>query len=62
MILSRAVPVGAALNRGRRILHGLDVMAVSLLMEMVARVTERKLLSLVDRASPDSTAGNQRRS
>lgn len=60
MIMGPAGPVGAAPGRGRRVLHRLDVMAVGLLMEVVARVTERKLLTLADRASPDSAAGDQR--
>ena len=49
----------AALGRGRRVIHGLDVTALGLLMEIVARVTERKLLSLVERPSPDVAAGDQ---
>jgi hypothetical protein len=49
----------AALGRVRQVVHGLDVMALGLLMELVARLTERKLLSLVDRPAPDTAAGDQ---
>ena len=34
---------------GRRVAHGLDVMALGILMELVARATERRLASAVER-------------
>jgi hypothetical protein len=46
--------VGDALGHCRRVAHGLDGMALSLLMEIVARVAERKLLSVAERQSPDA--------
>ena len=56
----RPVRVGhAALGRSRQVIHGLDQTALSLLMEVVARVTERKLRSLVERPSPDRAAGDE---
>lgn len=45
---------GDALGHCRRVAHGLDVMALSLLMDIVARVAERKLLSVAERQSPDA--------
>ena len=38
---------------GRRVAHGLDLMALGLLMELVARATERRLVSAVERKSRD---------
>ena len=42
-----------AAGQGRRVAHGLDVMALGLLMELVARGTERRLASLLQRKSTD---------
>ena len=52
----------AALGGGRRVLHGLDVRVLGLLLEVVARVTERKLLRLAELPSPDVAASGQRSS
>lgn len=49
----------AAAAGGRRVAHGLDVIVLGLLMEIVARVAERQLLSVVERPSPDVAAGDQ---
>ena len=44
---------------GRRVAHRLDVVALSVLMEIAARVAERQLLSLVQKPSPDGAVGDQ---
>ena len=49
----------AVLGGGRRVLHGLDVTVLGLLLEVVARVTERKLLRLAERPSPDVAASGE---
>lgn len=49
----------AALSGGRRVLHGLDVMVLGLLLEVAARVTERKLLRLAELPSPDVAASGE---
>lgn len=49
----------AAQGGGRRIAHGLDVLALGLLMEVAARVVERKLLSVVERPSPEEVPGDR---
>ncbi len=50
---------GAAKAGGRRLAHGLDAAVLGVLMEIVARVVERQLLSLVQEPSPDGVAGDQ---
>jgi hypothetical protein len=49
----------AALGRGRRVIRHLDRQTLVLLMEIVARVTERKLLALVERPTPGVAADDQ---
>lgn len=49
----------AAEGGGRRIAHGLDVVALGLLMEVAARVAERKLLSVAERKSPGKSSSAQ---
>jgi hypothetical protein len=44
---------------GRRLLHGLDASLLGLLMEVVVRVIERKLLTLAGHPSPDGAAHDQ---
>jgi hypothetical protein len=56
----RSVRLGSVLGSGgRRVAHGLDAVVVSLLMELVARVAERQLLSLAQKPSPDGAVGDQ---
>jgi len=43
-------------SQGRRVAHGVDVIAVGLAMEVIARVAERKLLSAAAHQSPDEGA------
>lgn len=48
---------GAGLvSLGRRVAHGVDLMAVSLAMQVIARVAERKLLSAAAHQSRDEVA------
>ena len=51
-----------ALSGARRVLHSLDVTVLGLLLEVVARVTERKLLRLAELPSPDGAASGERSS
>lgn len=43
----------AARGRGRQLVHVLDLATLGLLMEVVAHLTERKLLSLAERPLPN---------
>lgn len=52
----------AARGRGRQVVHVLDLATLGLLMGVVAHLTERKLLSLVERPLPDIAEGDQRSS
>lgn len=51
--------VRGATQRGRRMTHVLDGVALGVLMEIVARVAERTLLSMAKRPSPDAAARDQ---
>ena len=44
---------------GRRVAHWLDVVALSVLMEIAARVAERQQRSLVQKSSPAGAVGDQ---
>lgn len=49
----------AAMGGSRRVIHHLDRLTLVLIMEIVARVTERKLLALVERPLPGVAADDQ---
>jgi hypothetical protein len=49
----------ASLGRGRRVVRHLDRLTLVLIMEIVARVTERKLLALLERPLPGVAADDQ---
>lgn len=51
----RAAWAAGVVSQGRRVAHGVDVIAVGLAMEVVARVAERKLLSAAAHQSPDES-------